>query len=580
MTAGGWGLIHVWLSDGIQYQNYALIEELLELLLLCPVNVERLKSNNCPKLIKGLSKNSHMGVRTLASRLVEQWLKMVKAEAPLNTSQATESPSSSQSSVSEVQSYNSHASVGSSINQISEHTSSIHLSDPSNDSQCHLIQSVGVQQQLKNSSPKFPSQSSNHIQSQSGLKSASPVCKITIRDGNQVLSQMQTDASNINLSGNVNISSTDVNGIVSDNTVSAENKGQKSDEEGDNNFERLNHNEASKNIPTEVSQVTIKVDFDSDVDMIDAVNKDQKDEKHENNKSISNKENRDKKEDKKSASSSSSSDKKSSSSSRSSSKHSSSSSKHSSSKHSSSSQRSSSKSSSSSKDKSSRDKEKDKHHSSSSSKSSSSKSKSDKDKDRDKDKDKEKVKKDQAEKDKATLEKLQSQTLSTKMMKIPKKKADEEKAGESPSRKSSTDSKDSYKENKDKKVNSVPEKKSISMSIESRKNTQDMSRPKTVKTFNSKFRSTGLEEEVKPPLPRGTKKVSSLPEKKVLPPKLSLKRSSPTRDSGSSVEKKPRLSLDSPTTPPNDEKKGGIKLIAAKPKCKYISLKNFFRFII
>lgn len=56
MASGGWNLTHTWLSDAINAKNSALIEELLELLLMCPVDVERLKTNNCPKLIKALSK--------------------------------------------------------------------------------------------------------------------------------------------------------------------------------------------------------------------------------------------------------------------------------------------------------------------------------------------------------------------------------------------------------------------------------------------------------------------------------------------------------------------------------------------
>lgn len=57
MAAGGWNLTHTWLSDAIIAKNWPLITELLELLLMCPVDIERLKTNNCPKLIKGLSKD-------------------------------------------------------------------------------------------------------------------------------------------------------------------------------------------------------------------------------------------------------------------------------------------------------------------------------------------------------------------------------------------------------------------------------------------------------------------------------------------------------------------------------------------
>lgn len=56
MAAGGWSLTHNWLSDGILTYNWPLVRELLELLLLCPVDVARLKSNSAPKLVKQLSK--------------------------------------------------------------------------------------------------------------------------------------------------------------------------------------------------------------------------------------------------------------------------------------------------------------------------------------------------------------------------------------------------------------------------------------------------------------------------------------------------------------------------------------------
>lgn len=58
MSAGGWDLIYNWLSDGVLAQNWPLVIELVELLLVCPVDIERLKTNRCPKLIKTLSKNA------------------------------------------------------------------------------------------------------------------------------------------------------------------------------------------------------------------------------------------------------------------------------------------------------------------------------------------------------------------------------------------------------------------------------------------------------------------------------------------------------------------------------------------
>lgn len=56
MGAGGWTLVINWLQDSYDSKNWALVQELLELLLLCPVDVPRLQSNSAPKLVKGLSR--------------------------------------------------------------------------------------------------------------------------------------------------------------------------------------------------------------------------------------------------------------------------------------------------------------------------------------------------------------------------------------------------------------------------------------------------------------------------------------------------------------------------------------------
>lgn len=56
MSVGGWILAHTWLSDGYETKNWSLVQELLELLLLCPVDVPRLQSNSAPKLVKSLSR--------------------------------------------------------------------------------------------------------------------------------------------------------------------------------------------------------------------------------------------------------------------------------------------------------------------------------------------------------------------------------------------------------------------------------------------------------------------------------------------------------------------------------------------
>jgi len=630
MRAGGWNLIHTWLTDGILAKNWALIQELLELLLLCPVDIERLKSNNCPKLIKGLSKEgSHQGVRMLASRLVEQWLKIVKGEAAPNSVPTQIMTVSVQSNATPnnaiVLSSQQHYSVN--AQQIVEATdaATIQVQDLKLAQQCTAnalvnqsqqdqekqqpqerlqlqtvqlqVVSKAQQVQLQQQTAQQQCKKQSFVVVTSSSQSSIPVYKITIRDGNQVLAKVETDATNIN-----NVFNTSGNTEVNENFVTDTTLSVKQEVKQEAEIEEVGRSDSaisgkdyaieigqlndSGHISSEVKQTVISSKDSQDAEGVKIKdNKDSRDIVTSDNSKSNDKENRDshKKDEKKSGSSldkksnnyhhSSSSSSKSSKHSTSSNTHRSSSNSHKSSSHRSNSNSSSSSSSkSSSKDRSS----KDKHHSSLSSKHSSSKTKSERDREREKER--EKQKKDQAEKDKATLEKVQAQALSSKLGKIPKKRVEDEKLGDTSGKKLSTESKDGTKENKEKTdlkkdtVTTKIEKKNISISIENRKNSQDSAiRPKTVKTFNSKFRSTGLEEEVKPPPPR-SKKSNTVVDKKVLPPKLPLKRSSPLRETIPLIEKRAKLSLDSPTTITVDEKKGGIKLIPPKPKRKYIGI--------
>lgn len=214
--------------------------------------------------------------------------------------------------------------------------------------------------------------------------------------------------------------------------------------------------------------------------------------------------------------------------------------------HKSSSHKSNSSSSSSS---SSRDKDKSK-------KSSSSSSSSSKDREREKERAKEASKAAQAEKDRDTLAKVQSQAL-PKVGKIPKK--------------TSPDNGDKPASDSDKTADSgnspvLIKKKSIS--IEVRKDSEN--RPKTVKTYNSQFRSHGLGEEAPPPPSRrDLKKPSTIASSPslTLTPSAPLKRSlSPTNTKD--IEKKIKLAT-AATASATGDKPGAIKLIAAKPKRKY-----------
>jgi protein phosphatase 1 regulatory subunit 10 len=165
----------------------------------------------------------------------------------------------------------------------------------------------------------------------------------------------------------------------------------------------------------------------------------------------------------------------------------------------------------------------------------------------------------QSEKDRAALAKLIPPAIS-KLGKIPKKPRLEEP--QSPvadvKKPSSIDIK--------KPPVPEPTSRKPSISIESRKST-DSTRPKTVKTYNSKFRSTGLEEEAKPPPSRLAKKTTMPLDKK--PVKLpSLKRPSPPKELSTPPEKKLKPMI--ADTGSDDAKKSlGIKLIPPRPKRKY-----------
>lgn len=70
MAEGGWSLVFTWIQDAFQNKNWALVTELLELLLLTPVDVERLKSNSMPKLVKILSKREDLDSKCFFTTLI------------------------------------------------------------------------------------------------------------------------------------------------------------------------------------------------------------------------------------------------------------------------------------------------------------------------------------------------------------------------------------------------------------------------------------------------------------------------------------------------------------------------------
>ncbi|KAG4076018.1 hypothetical protein HA402_003844 [Bradysia odoriphaga] len=541
MADGGWALSHIWLQDGILTRNWPLVQELLELMLLCPVDVQRLKSNSAPKLVKGLSKEGgNEGVRILASKLVEQWLKIVKGESsltPVTVQQQDVVVAVLKPEVPEVKVESTESGDDEALDEADE---SEDLVDP-----------------LEIPSNHVPQDDVDSKERLSKAKSDGLVYKITVKDGKQVFAKLEaspkkeadSEKAKVKSELNIKIKNEDsVKGksepIAKLKIATVDGKKQIKDKVKQESVESKEQDkvEANKKVEKAKSE-TVKEKSKSD-------DKERRNSKETAKESGDVKESKEAKEKRKDSSSKSSSSSKHSSSSRSSSQKSSrSDSKH---KTSSSSSSSRDKNRDSERDKD-RDKDRDRSSKSSSSKSSSkssssSSSKSSQSKEK-RDSIDEKVS--QSMKDKDTLTKVIPPSI-TKLGKIPKK--------------TTTSDGDSAAT-----TETGPSKKS-SISIEVKKDTEN--RPKTVKTFNSKFRSHGLAEEAPPPPSRrGLQRPSSQPTAGAsIPGTAVTKRPSPPPEKKDAVVPEKKLKIDTSLA----VEKPGIKLIPAKPKTPVLVESDMF----
>ncbi|KAJ9595970.1 hypothetical protein L9F63_012863, partial [Diploptera punctata] len=461
MGAGGWNLTNTWLYDAILAKNWPLIQELLELLLMCPVDVERLKINNCPKLIKTLSKDStNENVKLLASKLVEQWLKIVKGEAEAARSQpALPSPTAMPAPPADT--------VVKQEPEFTEETSSTALATTA----AAAVKPEVVEPKVETERLEEPTDPVEQL----------PVFKITLKDGKRVIAKVPDKVAS-QQEDSAEVTDTSDTSVKPSESVVIKEEVKKEVEEP-----LVKITEVPKPAPVK-SKVKSENNVDAQKPPKDSVKK-----------------------------SSSKSEK----------------------------DRRSSKDKSRDKDRKSKDRDKSRDSGKSKDKKSSSSVK-----------ETEKVV-EISEKDKATLAKLIPPTITSK-----------DAAPISDAKKPSV--------SEAKKLPEPTVTKKPSISIESRKLGEPGSRPKTVKTFNSKFRSTGLEEEAKPPPSRqGKKAVVPIVEKKTSPIQLpgtkplSLKRPSPPKDLPTPPEKKVK---------PDGlaEKTGGIKLIPARPKPSILQESDMF----
>ncbi|XP_050088859.1 serine-rich adhesin for platelets [Anopheles aquasalis] len=574
MQTGGWSLVHLWLVDGVTSKNWPLIQELLELLLCCPVDVERLKINTTPRLVKALSTDSaHERVRVLASKLVEQWLFIVKApkqpspSIPLNPSDVPLGDHSVIDGQPAILGSGVQEETNNNVGLLSEATPT----GNADGSGCHLVngiagiatdggsteKDIGNKQGLRKREDDVDSakKSFRAVVEQEPHKKTSLVLKITTKNGKQVVTEVRTPTSAMN-----------GDDVLHRNGTQAEDDIEEEEEEDEEDEEVVVNIESEK--PSNQGEDEVKDAKKHDLEngregrersgSVSSSSKDhrshhssrdrEKDRKGSSNsgsRSSSSKSSSGSSSKSKSSSSSSSSKSSSSSSSRDKDKERHGSSSGSSSKHKSSSS-SSSKSSGSGGSKSSRsssDKHRD-HKSSHSGGSSSSKDNKD---------------------SKSTVQSPSSGGSKSSIANLSRKSSKDDGGNDSGSETGSNSA-----NNSSANTSGVGGSKKASISIEVR---NPENRVKTVKTYNSQFRSHGLIEEAPPPPSRkGLKKPSSSTSSATAPTTgtgsaavAGTKRLSPAPSSSpSSVRDAAGAPLEKRLKEDPAERPGAIKLIAPK----------------
>lgn len=498
MSAGGWNLIFTWLSDGVTAKNWPLVAELVDLLLICPVDIDKLKSNACPKLIKSLSKDvtASESVRVLACKLVELWLKVVRAEKP-------EPPQETKTAVQQIP----QTSVSDGAEQAEVCRKDVKV--PRGESSEQTVEK------------EVTSASDSHL----------PVYKITTKDGKKILTEVTSGTR------------TPPGSRSSVETVEDEDDDEDEDG-GDVESDVIKPVKISKKIivnRTKVSSASKKCAKLSSVDKSDVSSYDSSDS---STSSRSHSEGRRKdalgkaKKERIDAMKN----------------------------------KLKGKSKIGDKDEKLKDR-KDKKDEVKNKINEGEKSKKEK-KDgviSDKSKEDRGLKDAQIEKDKETISKLILPSIS-KIGKIPKKSKEEKEPPPKMQMPLDVKKPSEFK----KPIEIKRPEKNFSVSVKVNRVIEGDARPKTVKTYNSKFRSTGLEEEIKPPPPRPALKKPQGPPPPTLPgpEKKAMKRVSPPPPDPQPPEKK--VKPESPTEDKKVDKAGGIKLIPPKPKPMFLQESDVF----
>ncbi|CAG2116464.1 unnamed protein product, partial [Medioppia subpectinata] len=84
LRSGGWETIHLWIKSAKELGNKPFLDELLTLLLKLPMNVERLRENDSPKIIRKIAKQSDDPILAAkAKEVVDKWTKMIELASGL-----------------------------------------------------------------------------------------------------------------------------------------------------------------------------------------------------------------------------------------------------------------------------------------------------------------------------------------------------------------------------------------------------------------------------------------------------------------------------------------------------------------
>ncbi|KAF7494221.1 Serine/threonine-protein phosphatase 1 regulatory subunit 10 [Sarcoptes scabiei] len=79
LQIGGWDLIYIWVKSSRDLGNVTFLIDLLKLLQILPMSLERLRQNECPKIVKKLCKHENQDISMKANQIIKKWTKIIQS---------------------------------------------------------------------------------------------------------------------------------------------------------------------------------------------------------------------------------------------------------------------------------------------------------------------------------------------------------------------------------------------------------------------------------------------------------------------------------------------------------------------